>query len=46
MTTAVPGVEQVGTRRVAFELPTMQQAIRCFRAVTALASGSVEEDYG
>jgi D-amino peptidase len=46
MTTAIPEVAQVDTRRVAFELPTMKQAIRCFRAVTALADGSMEQTYG
>lgn len=46
MCTAIPDVEQVGTRRVAWESPTMKQAIRCFRAVTALASGSEESFYG
>lgn len=46
MTTGIPDVEQVGTRRVAWESPTMRTAIRCFRAVTALASGSVEDYYG
>lgn len=46
MTTGIPDVEQIGTRRVAFELPTMQLAIRCFRAVTALADGSMERNYG
>ena len=46
MTTAIPEVEQIDTRRIAFELPTMALAIRCFRAVTALADGSLEETYG
>lgn len=46
MTTAIPDVEQVGPRRIAFELPTMQLAIRCFRAVTTLAAASVEKHYG
>lgn len=46
MTTAIPDVHQTGTRRVAWELPTMALAIRCFRAVTALASGSAENTYG
>ncbi len=46
MVTAIPDVEQVGTRRVAFELPTMLQAARCFRAVTALAAGGTEDTYG
>jgi D-amino peptidase len=46
LTTGIPDVEQIGTRRVAFELPTMKLAARCFRAVTALADGSVEKTYG
>ncbi|MEO6701520.1 MAG: M55 family metallopeptidase [Jatrophihabitantaceae bacterium] len=46
MTTAIPDVHQTGPRRVAFELPTMQLAIRCFRAVTALADGAIEKTYG
>jgi D-amino peptidase len=46
LVTGIPGVEQIAERRVAFELPTMRAAIRCFRAVTALASGSVEKTYG
>ena len=46
MTTAIPEVEQIGERRVAFELSTMKLAIRCFRAVTALADGSMEKNYG
>jgi D-amino peptidase len=44
--TAIPGVEAVGDRAVSFELPTMLRAIRCFKAVTVLASASVEETYG
>ncbi len=46
LVTGIPGVEQVAERRVAFELPTMKEAIRCFRAATALAGGSVEKTYG
>lgn len=46
LVTGIPGVEQIGTRRVAFELPTMKQAIRCFRVVTAIAGGSEEKNYG
>jgi D-amino peptidase len=46
MTTAIPGVEALGPRRVGFELPTMAAAARCFRAVTAIASDSVEDAYG
>src|ERR1700683_5540004 len=40
--TAIPGVERAAPRTVAFTLPTMAQAIRCFRAVTVLASASAE----
>src|SRR5215469_818509 len=39
--TAVPGVEQTGPRTVAFTLPTMAAAIRCFRVLTVLAADSV-----
>ncbi|HUC58080.1 MAG TPA: M55 family metallopeptidase [Streptosporangiaceae bacterium] len=44
--TAIPGVERTAPRSVGFTLPTMAQAIRCFRAVTVLASASVEQGYG
>jgi len=43
---AIPGVEAVGERGIRFELPTMVEAIRCFKAVTVLAAASVEETYG
>jgi D-amino peptidase len=46
MVTGIPGVAQLGERRVGFELATMLEAIRCFRAVTQIASGSVENTYG
>jgi D-amino peptidase len=46
MVTGIPGVRQVAERQVEFELPTMREAIRCFRAVTQIASGSVEKTYG
>ena len=46
MCTGIPDVRQVGTRRVAYELPTMLQAARCFRAVTQLADSAVENRYG
>jgi len=46
MVTGIPGVRQIAERQVAFELPTMLEAIRCFRAVTQIASGSVEKSYG
>lgn len=44
--TAIPSVERAGDRRVRFELPTMVEAMRCFKAVTTLASASIEKDYG
>jgi len=44
--TGVPGVEPTGPRTVAFTLPTMAEAIRCFRVVTVLAAVSAEPDYG
>ncbi len=44
--TGIPGVHQTGPRSVAFTLPTMAQAIRCFRVVAVLAAGSAEPGYG
>ncbi|GAA2725571.1 MULTISPECIES: M55 family metallopeptidase [Streptomyces] len=44
--TAVPGVAQTGERLVAYTLPTMYEAIRCFKAVTTVVSAAVEEQYG
>lgn len=44
--TAIPCVEQDGERRVTFTLPTMAEAIRCFKAVTVLASHATEKGYG
>lgn len=43
---AIPGVEETGERSVAFTLPTMLAAIRCFKAVTVLAKASVENTFG
>ncbi len=45
-TTAIPGVEQTDERRISFTLPTMVEAIRCFKVVSALAAGSTEKFYG
>jgi D-amino peptidase len=42
----VPGVERTGNLSVQFTLPTMYEAIRCFRALTRLASTAVEPTYG
>lgn len=44
--TAIPCVKQEGERRVSFTLPTMAEAIRCFKAVTVLASNATEHVYG
>jgi D-amino peptidase len=44
--TGIPGVNQSGERRVAFTLPTVAEAIRCFRALSALAAASTEPGYG
>ncbi|HLH64458.1 MAG TPA: M55 family metallopeptidase [Solirubrobacteraceae bacterium] len=45
-TTAIPSVTQTGERSVSFTLETMDEAIRCFRAVSALALASTEPAYG
>jgi D-amino peptidase len=44
--TAIPGVKKSGERSVTFTLPTMLEAIGCFKVVTVLASSSVEPEYG
>jgi D-amino peptidase len=44
--TVAPGVEMCGERRVGFDSPAMYEAIRCFKAVTTLASAAMEEHYG
>ena len=45
-TTAIPGVRQTGERSVSFTLATMDEAIRCFRALSTLALASTEPAYG
>jgi len=42
----IPGVEQTGPLTVRWTLPTMYEAIRCFRAVTRLVTSFVEDCYG
>lgn len=42
----VPTVELVGVRRVGFDAPTMTDAMKAFKIVTAIASGAVEGSYG
>lgn len=44
--TVIPGVEQVGVCRVAYESASAYAMIRCFKAVTVLASAAVEARYG
>jgi D-amino peptidase len=40
--TVIPGVELSGGRTVTYTLPTMTEAVRCFRAVTALVGAAKE----
>jgi D-amino peptidase len=40
--TVIPGVELTGVRTVTYTLPTMMEAVRCFRAVTALVGAAKE----
>jgi D-amino peptidase len=42
----IPGVAVCGERRVGYESATMYGAIRCFKAVTTIASAAMEEQYG
>jgi D-amino peptidase len=44
--TAIPGVEQLGARRVRFTLEHMRDAYRCFRAVVVLGWAAREDRYG
>ncbi|MGW7717715.1 M55 family metallopeptidase [Streptomyces chartreusis] len=44
--TVVPGVERIGERKVAYTIERMYEGIRTFKAVTTIASASVEEQYG
>ena len=42
----MPGVDQVGERKVAYTEGTMYDGIRTFKAVTTIVSAAVEEQYG
>ncbi|HEV2780238.1 MAG TPA: M55 family metallopeptidase [Actinophytocola sp.] len=42
----IPTVELVGVRRVGFDAPTITEAMKAFKVVTAIASGAVEGAYG
>jgi D-amino peptidase len=46
LVTYIPGIEQVNDLTVRFTLPSMYEAIRCFRALTRLATSGVEKTYG
>ncbi len=45
-TEVIPTVEVIGIRRIAFTAPTMTDAMKCFKTVTAIASGAVQGVYG
>jgi D-amino peptidase len=45
-TAIIPTVEQVSLRRVGFDAPSMTEAMKAFKIVTAIASGAVENVYG
>jgi D-amino peptidase len=46
LVTCIPGVDAVSGRTVRFTLPTMHEAIRCFRALTRVAGTGIEPVYG
>lgn len=45
-TAVIPTVEQVDHRRVGYTAPTMIEAMKTFKIVTAIARGAMEEYYG
>lgn len=45
-TSAIPGVRATSETSVAFTLPTMREAIRCFKVVSTMASVAAEPHYG
>jgi D-amino peptidase len=42
----VPTVELIGVRSVGFDAPSMTEAMKAFKVVTAIASGAIEGIYG
>lgn len=42
----VPSVDLVDVRRVGFDAPSMTEAMKAFKIVTAIASGAIEGSYG
>ncbi|MBB4683497.1 M55 family metallopeptidase [Amycolatopsis jiangsuensis] len=45
-TAVIPTVEQTGVRRVGFDAPSMTEAMKAFKTVTAIAAGAVQGIYG
>ncbi|MBB5908532.1 M55 family metallopeptidase [Actinoalloteichus hymeniacidonis] len=45
-TAVIPTVEQLDVRRVGFDAPSMTEAMKCFKVVTAIAGGAVQGIYG
>lgn len=45
-TAIIPTVCQLGERRVGFDAPSMTEAMKAFKIVTAIAAGAVEGVYG
>ncbi|SEO84677.1 D-aminopeptidase DppA. Metallo peptidase. MEROPS family M55 [Amycolatopsis saalfeldensis] len=45
-TAVIPTVEQIGTRRIGFDAPSMTEAMKAFKVVTAIAAGAVQGIYG
>jgi D-amino peptidase len=44
--TAIPGVQASGETAVTFTLPSMREAMRCFKVVSTMTSASREAEYG
>ncbi|MGH3623551.1 MAG: M55 family metallopeptidase [Sciscionella sp.] len=42
----IPTVEQIDVRRVGLDAPSMTEAMKAFKIVTSIASGSIEGKYG
>ena len=42
----IPGVSKTGEREVSFTLPTMEQTLRCFGAISTVVKSGIEQTYG
>jgi D-amino peptidase len=42
----IPTVDLIGVRRIGFDAPTMTEAMKAFKVVTAIAAGAMEGIYG